>query len=153
MRFCLYIVCNVTVRNGYEAKEYAVYTILGVNLQGQKSILGIWLSENESKSQWMKIFDELKNRGVEDVFFILMDGVSGLEQGAKSIFPEVIVQRCIVHLIRNSLKYGATKDYKKYTSSLRKVYGATNLKAAKAAFVSVMQGIFILSRRHRCMGA
>ena len=127
---CMY----VTIRNGYEAKEYAVYTILGVNLQGQKSILGIWLSESESKNQWMKIFDELKNRGVEDVFFISMDGVSGLEAGAKSIFPQVIVQRCIVHLIRNSLKYVPTKEYKKYTSSLKKVYGASNLKAAKAGF-------------------
>ena len=127
---CMY----VTVRNGYEVKEYAVYTILGVNLQGRKSILGVWLSESESKNQWMKIFDELKSRGVEDVFFISMDGVSGLESGAKSIFPQVIVQRCIVHLIRNSLKYVPTRDYKKYTSSLRKVYGASNLKAAKAAF-------------------
>ena len=127
---CMY----VSVRNGYEAKEYAVYTILGVNIHGKKSILGIWLSESESKNQWMKIFDELKNRGVEDVFFISMDGVSGLEQGAKSIFPQVIVQRCIVHLIRNSLKYVPSKEYKKYTTSLKKVYGASNLKGAKVAF-------------------
>lgn len=127
---CMY----VTIRNNYEAKEYAVYTILGINLKGQKDILGLWLSESESKNQWMQIFDEIKNRGVEDIFFISMDGVSGLETGAKSIFPNALVQRCIVHLIRNSLKYVPSKDYKKYTQALKKVYGAPNLKAAKVAF-------------------
>ena len=75
----------------------------------------------------MQIFDELKARGVKDVGFICMDGVSGLEEGAKSIFPQVVVQRCIVHLIRNSIKYIPSKDYKAYTTQLRKVYGAVNL--------------------------
>ena len=71
---------------------------------------------------------------MEDVFFISMDGVSGLEEGAKSIFPNVVVQRCIVHLIRNSIKYVPTKDYKKYTAALKRVYGASSLNAAKTAF-------------------
>lgn len=127
---CMY----VTLRNDYEVKECAIYVILGYDLQGHKEILGIWLSENESKNYWMQIFDDIKARGVEDIFFISMDGVSGLEQGAKAIFPNVIVQRCIVHLIRNSIKYIPSKDYKKYTQSLKKVYGAPNLKAAKVAF-------------------
>ena len=82
----------------------------------------------------MQIFDELKARGLEDVFFISMDGVSGLEEGAKAIFPKVVVQRCIVHLIRNSIKYVPSKDYKKFTQSLKRVYGATNIKTAKTAF-------------------
>lgn len=82
----------------------------------------------------MQIFDELKNRGVEDVFFISMDGVSGLEAGAKSIFPDVVVQRCIVHLIRNSIKYIPSKEYKKYTQSIKRVYGAPSLKAAQSAY-------------------
>ena len=68
-----------------------LYVILGYNLQGHKEILGMWLSENESKNYWMQIFDDIKARGVEDIFFISMDGVSGLEQGAKAIFPNVIV--------------------------------------------------------------
>ena len=127
---CLY----VTLRSDYEAKECAVYVILGYDLSGRKEILGLWISESESKNQWMQIFDEIKTRGVEDIFFLSMDGVSGLEQGAKAIFPKVIVQRCIVHLIRNSIKYVPTKDYKKFTQGLKKVYGATNLKAANAAF-------------------
>ena len=126
----------VTLRNGYEAKECAVYTILGYDLNGHKDILGLWLSESESKNYWMQIFDELKARGIEDVFFMSMDGVSGLEEGAKAIFPKIIVQRCIVHLIRNSIKYVPSKDYKKFTQELKKVYGAPNLKAAAAAFES-----------------
>lgn len=127
---CMY----VTIRNDYEVKNYAVYTILGYNLDGRKEILGLWLNESESKNKWMQIFDELKSRGVEDVFFISMDGVSGLEEGAKAIFPNVIVQRCIVHLIRNSIKYVPSKDYKTFTQAIKKVYGSTNLKSAKSAF-------------------
>lgn len=82
----------------------------------------------------MQIFDELRQRGVNDVFFISMDGISGLEEGAKVIFPKVVVQRCIVHLIRNSIRYVPSKDYKKYTQDLKGVYGAINLKAANHAF-------------------
>lgn len=132
---CMY----VTVRNDYETKDYALYTILGYDIQGRKEILGLWLNESESKHKWMQIFDEIKARGVEDIFFISMDGVSGLEEGAKSIFPEVVVQRCIVHLIRNSLKYVPSKDYKAFTSSLKKVYGAPSLKACKSAFEEFQQ--------------
>ena len=129
---CMY----VTLRNGYEASETAVYTILGYDLEGRKEIIGIWLSPTESKNYWMQIFDEIKQRSVEDIFFISMDGVSGLEDGAKAIFPKVVVQRCILHLIRNSIKYVPSKDYKKFTADLKKVYGATNLKFAQTAFES-----------------
>ena len=102
---CMY----ATIRKEYENKNYAVYTILG-----------LWLNESESKHTWMQIFDELKTRGVEDVLFICMDGVSGLEDGAKAIFKDVVVQLCIVHLVRNSIKYVPSKDYKKFTQSLKK---------------------------------
>ena len=127
---CMY----VSVRSEYEAKDMAVYTILGYDLEGQKEILGLWMGATESKNYWMQVFDEIKARGVEDIFFISMDGVSGLEEGAKAIFPGVVVQRCIVHLIRNSIKYVPAKDYKKFTADLKKVYGAPSLKAARAAF-------------------
>ena len=127
---CLY----VTLRNEYETNETAVYVILGYDLEGHKEVLGLWLNPTESKNYWMQVFDEIKKRGVEDVFFISMDGVSGLEEGAKAIFPKVIVQRCIVHLIRNSIKYVPSKDYKKFTADLKRVYGASSLKAARAAF-------------------
>ena len=132
---CLY----VTMRKDYETKNYAVYVILGYTADGIKEILGLWLNESESKHQWMQIFDELKTRGVEDVLFICMDGVSGLEDGAKAIFPNVLVQRCIVHMIRNSIKYVPNKDYKAFCAHLKKVYGAASLKAAKAEFEKFKQ--------------
>ena len=132
---CMY----VTTRKEYESKNYAVYTILGYDIDGQKDILGLWLNESESKHTWMQIFDELKGRGVEDVLFICMDGVSGLEDGAKAIFKDVVVQRCIVHLIRSSIKYVPSKDYKKFTQSIKKVYGAPRLTASRKAFEQFCQ--------------
>ena len=117
-----------------ETKNCAVYVILGYDLEGKKDILGLWISEAEGKHYWMQIFDEIKSRGVEDILFISMDGVSGLEEGAKSIFKNVVIQRCIVHLIRNSVKYVPSKDYKKFTAHLKKIYGASSLKAAEAEF-------------------
>lgn len=132
---CLY----VTIRKDYETKSYAIYTIVGYDANGIKDILGLWLNETESKHQWMKIFDELKARGVEDILFICMDGVSGLEEGAKAIFKDVTVQRCIVHLIRNSIKYVPSKDYKQFTAQLKKVYQAASVKAAQAEFEKFKQ--------------
>lgn len=127
---CLY----VSIRKDMETKNSAVYVVLGYDVNGIKDILGIWIGEAEGKHRWMQIFDEIKNRGVEDILFISMDGVSGLEEGAKSIFKDVVVQRCIVHMIRNSIKYVPTKDYKVFTAHLKKVYGASSLKAAEAEF-------------------
>lgn len=127
---CMY----VTLRKEYETKSCAVYVILGYDVNGIKDILGLWISESEGKHQWMQIFDEIKTRGVEDVLFISMDGVSGLEDGVRAIFKDVVVQRCIVHLIRNSVKYVPSKDYKAFTAQLKKIYGAPSLKAAEAEF-------------------
>ena len=128
---CLY----VSIRKENEVRNCAVYVVLGYDLDGMKDILGIWISDAaEGKHYWMQVFGELKARGVEDILFISMDGVSGLEAGAKSIFKDVVVQRCIVHLVRNSVKYIPTKDYKAFTSALKKIYGASNLKNAEAEF-------------------
>lgn len=124
----------VSIRKELETKSCAVYVMLGYDVNGVKDILGVWIGESEGKHYWMQIFDEIKARGVEDILFISMDGVSGLEEGAKSIFRDVTVQRCIVHLIRNSIKYIPSKEYKAYTAQLKKVYGAASLKAAEAEF-------------------
>ena len=132
---CMYM----SIKKEYETKNYAVYTILGYDVNGCKDILGIWLNESENKHNWMQIFDELKNRGVEDVLFISMDGISGLEEGAKAIFKNVVVQRCIVHLIRNSIKYVPSKSYKSFTAQLKKVYGAPSLKAVEGEFEKFKQ--------------
>jgi len=127
---CMY----VTIRRDRTAQKCAVYVVLGLDVDGKKDVLGLWIGETEGKHVWMQVFDEIKSRGVQDVLFISMDGVSGLEEGAKSIFPDVVVQRCIVHLIRNSIKYVPTKDYKSYTKDLKNVYRASSLKAAETAF-------------------
>lgn len=127
---CLY----VNIRKDMETKSCAVYVILGYDVDGIKDVLGIWIGDSEGKHYWMQIFDEIKGRGVEDVLFICMDGVSGLEEGARSIFKDVVVQRCIVHLIRNSIKYVPSKDYKAFTAQLKRIYGAASLKAAEAEF-------------------
>ena len=124
---CLFL----KLRRDYESRECAVYTILAYDVNGINDILGLWIQDTESKHSWMQIFDEIKSRGVEEIGFISMDGLSGLEEGAKSIFPKVVVQRCIVHLIRNSLKYVPTKEI---CAQLKKINGAPSLKAAKAEF-------------------
>lgn len=127
---CMY----VSIRKDYETKQHVAYVIPGYDINGCKDILGIWTSETEGKHNWMSIFDEIKARGVQDILFISMDGVSGLEEGAGAIFPDALVQRCVVHLIRNSLKYIPTKEYEEYCNQLKKIYGAPSLKAAEAEF-------------------
>ena len=124
----------MSLRRERGIEESAVYVILGYDLHGQKDILGLWIGDTESKHGWMQIFDELKSRGVQDVGFIAMDGVSGLEEGARAVFKDVVTQRCIVHLVRNSIKYVPSKDYKAFTGQLKKIYGAPSLKAAREEF-------------------
>ena len=108
---CMY----VSMRTERGVRNVAVYTVLAYTVNGRKDILGLWIGDTESKHFWMQVFDELKSRGVEDLGFLSIDGVSGLEAGAKSIFPHVVVQRCIVHLIRNSTKYIPRKDWSRFT--------------------------------------
>ena len=129
---CMY----VTLQENYETKECAVFTILGYDLKGNKEILSLWLNQTESKNRWMQVFDELKAGDVEEVLFISMNGVSSLEEGAKAIFPSVIVQRCIVHLVRNALRYIPSRDYKEVCRDMKKFYGASSLNAAHATFDS-----------------
>ena len=127
---CLY----VSIRTEFETKKHAVYCIVAYDLDGRKDILGLWVDESKNKHQWMQIFDELKHRGVEDVAFISMDGLPGLEDGAKTIFPKAVIQRCIVHLVRNSMKYIPAKNYKEFTANLKLIYKAPNKKVALLEF-------------------
>ncbi len=129
---CIY----VNIRTDYESKNRPVYVILGYDLNGRKDILGLWIGpdEYESTSYWLKIFDEIKVRGVEDVAFISMDGLKGLEEGAKTIFPDAVIQRCLVHLIRNSIRFIPQKHYKAFTAHLKLIYKAPNKKVALLEF-------------------
>ncbi len=127
---CLY----VSIRTEYETKKHAVYCIVAYDLEGRKDILGLWIDDTESKNQWLLIFDELKKRGVEDVAFVSMDGLPGLEDATKTVFPKAVVQRCIVHLVRNSIKYIPAKKYKAFTTDLKRIYQAANKKVALLEF-------------------
>jgi transposase-like protein len=129
----------VSIKQEIGAKKCAVYVVLAYNMEGRKEILGLWIGETEGKHVWMQIFDELKTRGVKDILFMSSDGVAGMEDGAKAIFPNTIFQRCVVHLIRTSLKYVPSKDYKAFTKDLKTVYGAKTLKSAEAAFERLKQ--------------
>ena len=124
---CLY----VSLRTEQGIRQSAVHVILAYDTEGRKDVLGLWINETESKHVWMQIFDELKARGIEEIGFLSMDGVSGLEDGARAIFPQVVVQRCIVHLIRNSVRYIPRKEWSRFTKDLKLIYGAVNVKQAR----------------------
>lgn len=132
---CLY----VSVKHNHVSKKMAVYTILGYDLNGKKDILGIWMAESESKHFWLQIFDEIKARGVEDIFFVSMDGVSGLEAGVESVFPQTVVQRCIVHLIRNSVKYIPSKHQRAFCGDMKPIYNALSIEQAQSLFSEVCE--------------
>jgi len=112
----------------------AIYVLLGIDLEGKKEVLGFYGGDTESKTRWLQIFDEIKARGVEDILFLSMDGVSGLEDGVKSIYPQTTVQRCVVHLIRNSIKYIPSKHMKEFCNDCKAFYGAVSLEACEEAF-------------------
>jgi len=109
----------------------AVYTILGVNMEGRKEVLGLYLSENEGANFWLQILTDLSNRGVEDILIASVDGLSGFPEAINSIFPQTEVQLCIVHQIRNSLKYVASKNQKEFMRDLKRVYKAVSKEAAE----------------------
>ena len=123
----------VKVKSDGRARNKAVYSVLGIDMQGHKDVLGLWIGENEGAHFWMMIFDELKARGIERMLFVCIDGLKELEQSILSIFPDAHVQRCMVHLQRNSLKYIPTKHYKQFCKDARAIYAAVSRQAAEEA--------------------
>ncbi len=113
----------------YSAK--AVYTILGVNLEGKKEVLGLYLSESEGANFWLQVLTDLNNRGVRDILIASVDGLNGFPEAINAIFPKTEVQLCIVHQIRNSLKYVASKNQKEFAKDLKGVYRAVSKEAAE----------------------
>jgi putative transposase len=109
----------------------AVYTILGINLQGKKEILGLYLSESEGANFWLQVLTDLNNRGVKDILIASVDGLKGFPETINSIFPKTEVQLCVIHQIRNSLKYVASKNQKEFIKDLKKVYKALNKEQAE----------------------
>ena len=110
-----------------------VYSVLGINLEGQKEILGMWMAENESASFYASICADLKNRGVSDIFIACHDNLTGLSEAINSVFPKTRNQLCIIHQVRNSCKFVPYKDRKAVCADLKKIYGAVNLEDAEYA--------------------
>ena len=111
----------------------AVYTLLGLDIHGKKEILGLHLSENEGANYWLSVLTDLNNRGVKDILIACIDGLTGFPEAIKTIFPETEIQLCIVHQIRNSMKYVASKNQKAFMADLKPVYRAPTKEAAELA--------------------
>lgn len=109
----------------------AVHLAIGVNMEGSKEVLGMWTSENEGAKFWLQIVTELKNRGVKDIFIACVDGLKGFPEAIEAVFPQAEVQLCIVHLVRNSLKYVPWKDRKAVAADLKEIYNASNAEEAE----------------------
>jgi len=120
------------VRSNGKIVNKAVYICLGYNMQGYKEILGSWVDEAEGAKFWLKICTDLKNRGVKEILIACMDGLKGLPEAIKTVFPSVNIQTCIVHQIRNSIKYIASKDKKEFIKDLKCVYKAFTEELALA---------------------
>ena len=112
-------------------KNKAVYLALGINMEGKKELLGLWMNETEGAKFWMTIFNELKNRGVKDCFVACVDGLKGLPEAIEAVYPKTLVQLCIVHKVRGSLKYVSWKERREVAKDLRSIYGAATLTEAE----------------------
>ena len=127
---CLY--CSV--KEDLRSIKKAIYVVLGVNTEGIKDVLGIWIGTTESASKWCEIFEEIKLRGVEDIFFLSMDGLVGLPEAVEKVYPQTIMQRCIVHITRNIYSITAKKECKEIIADFKKIYTSNNLEQAKLEY-------------------
>ena len=123
---------HVKLRQDGKVCNVAVHVVLGVNLKGYKDVLGHWVSDGaEGANFWLSVLSDLQNRGVQDIFIASVDGLTGFSEAIHAVFPETEVQRCIVHQIRNSLRYVSWKDRKEFVRDLKSVYQAPNREAAE----------------------
>lgn len=127
------------VRDGGRIVSRTAYVVLGTNIEGYKDILGIWVGESEGSKFWLGILNELKNRGVNDILIASVDGLPGFSDAIKTIFPETVIQRCIVHQIRNSMKYVPHKHKKSFASDLKTIYTAPTEEAGLEALQVIKQ--------------
>ena len=121
----------VKIRQDKRVINKAIYLALGINLAGHKELLGLWLSENEGSKFWLSILTELQNRGVQDIFIACVDGLKGFPEAINTAYPHTKVQRCIVHLMRNSLRFVSWKDKKQVAADLKKIYSSLTLDEAE----------------------
>ena len=120
------------IRENGKVCSKAVYTILGVNIEGRKEVLGLYISENEGANFWLQVLTDISNRGVNDILIACVDGLKGFPEAIETIFPETEVQLCVVHQIRNSLRYVGSKNHKEFMVDLKRVYKAVNKELAES---------------------
>ncbi|MGE3299622.1 MAG: IS256 family transposase [Arcobacter sp.] len=123
------------IKDGGKYVLKAVYIVLGVNMEGKKDILGLYLSESEGANFWLSVLTDLNNRGLQDILIASVDGLKGFPEAIKTIFPKTEVQLCIIHQIRNSIRYVASKNHKEFMKDLRPVYQAVSKEAAEDALL------------------
>ena len=131
---------RVKIRDEGFVRNKAVYIALGILPDGTKEILGIWIEQTEGAKFWLRVMNELKNRGVGDILIAVVDGLKGFPEAINAVFPQTVVQTCIVHLIRNSMGFASWKDRKAIAQSLRGVYRATNAEAGLVALEAFEEG-------------
>jgi putative transposase len=129
---CIVVKCHQDKR----VINKAIYVALGINCEGKKEILGLWISENEGSKFWLSVLTELNNRGVKDIFIACVDGLTGFPEAINTVFPRTKIQLCIVHLVRNSLRYVPHKDMKAVAIDLKSIYRAVTLDQAENALLS-----------------
>lgn len=129
----------VKVRQEGRVINKAVHLALGVNMQGKKELLGLWMTENESAKFWLGVMTELKNRGLKDILIACADGLTGMPEAINTVFPETKVQLCIVHMLRNSFRYVSNKDLKAVARDLKLVYTAPTEQLAEQALMDFAQ--------------
>ena len=132
------IVVHVRGTSGRVA-QHTIYVALGVNLQGHKELLGLWLGENEGAKFWLSVMTDMKNRGLRDIFVACIDGLSGFAEAIHAAYPQTKVQLCIVHLVRAALRYVSTQDSKAVIADLKKIYTAATLLEAEQALEDFAQ--------------
>lgn len=132
---CLY----APVKNDLISQKTAIYVMLGINKNGIKDVLGIWINETESAYFWTTVFEEIRSRGVEDILFVSMDGLTGLPEAIEKVFPKTITQRCIVHIVRNIYSILDKKKAKEVISDFKQIYTASNINFAKLAYENFIQ--------------
>jgi putative transposase len=120
----------IKIRDGQAVRNFACYVAIGVNLEGERDVLGIWFQRTEGAKFWMNVLTDLKTRGVGDVLFFCVDGLAGFPEAIEATFPHATVQTCIVHQVRNSLKFVSYKDRRHVAQDLRKIYTAANAEHA-----------------------
>ena len=131
---------RVRIRDEGTVKNKAVYLALGIEADGTRAVLGIWIEQNEGAKFWLKVMNELRNRGVEDVLIAVVDGLKGFPEAITAVFPQASVQTCIVHLIRNSLNYCNWKDLQAVATAIKLIYRAENAAVAAARLEEFERG-------------